>query len=333
MTIHAGAEQIGVPKDENVNVYLEDGTIITDSKFLDSDMVKGHILILGMNPPQQASDMMVCTTPGASPVIPTASPETMKAEQIRAWAMSSAVSSPSSTELFADGASTSSMSSGSTLSKFGNNLDNDINTRLIGSGLLRLPDFTSSVTESLIENDSNKVWNEVVNQTVNFYRKYYPQRLNSSEDYRLLGQLICKKFPSLSRFGKHEWSCFTHAVSSKMRSIRHQNKRNSGNSLNAEDAGSGRRGVKRKLDVMNCIVSKEGDANSTDWNTEDYKEHKKSMKEEMKKDIMSIPNAKHLLKVTFNGRKMERDTFKDRILHKTLTVAPVLERGELVSES
>ena len=325
-----GAEQLGMSLEPSLNVYLEDGTLISDTRVLDSDFVKGQILILGKNPP---CDRFVPSTPGASPTIPSVLQDDSRNEAVRAWTMS--LSSPSgrsqhSTESSTEGYSLSRSSSVTNVSTTNMN-ESILPSTSIGSGILRLPDLTSSVTDQLLQNNSNEVWNELVSQTVNFYRRYYPDHLMCSEDYRILGQGMYRKFPTIARFGKNPWSSYTHSVSSRMRSLRHSQKKRSSEdvpSTSGESSNGGEPGAKRRLQVMPFIIARDG---NVEWNNDDYKSHKKEMKAEWEKQDVTTANAKHLLKVTFESRQMELRTFENRMINRMLTIAPILQRDDCVS--
>ena len=81
---------------------------------------------------------------------------------------------------------------------------------------IKLPDFTSVVKDALMEKCSSDVWNELLNQTVNYSRWYFPDRVSILEDYRLIGNMIHRKYSSIGHFGTYPWSAFTHALSSKL---------------------------------------------------------------------------------------------------------------------
>ena len=331
--IITGAEQLGMSVEPDLNVYLEDGTLITDTRVLDSEFVKGQILILGTSPP---CDNFVPSTPGASPTIPSVMQEESRDEAVRAWTMS--LSSPSgrsqySTRSSTEGYTSQSLSRSSSVTNISTNNFNDsiVPSGSIGCGILRLPDLTSSVTDQLLQNNSNEVWNELVSQTVNFYRRYYPDRLTCSEDYRILGQGMLRKFPTIARFGKNPWSCYTHAVSSRMRSLRHSQKKRSSEYVDSdrgETSNGGEPGAKRKLQAMPFIIAEDG---KVDWNNDDYKNHKKEMKGEWEREEVTTANAKHLLKVTFESRQMEMKMFEDRWIHRIMKIAPILQRDDCVS--
>ena len=88
---------------------------------------------------------------------------------------------------------------------------------------IKLLDFTSAVKDALMEKHSAVVLNELINQTVDFYTQYYPDRVSTSKDYKLIGNMTPRKYQSIAYYGAHPWSAFTHALSSKMRAMRYCN--------------------------------------------------------------------------------------------------------------
>lgn len=320
-----------------MNVYLEDGTMITDTRVLESDLVKGSVLIISKEPVlcvavQKSYVERIPSTPGASP---TTSISSKQDERVRDWTMSLQDASPSSTASTSCYTGEGSLSRSSSVASLNQKVDDSSMFRsLTGSSIgpiLKLPEFTGPVTESLQQKHSSEVWHEMINQTVDFYRRYYPERLHCSEDYRIIGEAMYRKFPSIARFGKHPWSSFTHGVSSKMRSLRHNQKRRlSDDSSSSSDKGGDKKS-KKKLEMMPIVSREQNLAEEKQLLTPEYSAHKKEMKQEMEKDIINVSHLRHLLISTHEARQLEKTHFKERVLNKMVKIAPILERGDIVS--
>ena len=287
---------------------MEDGTLLKDDRVLDSDIVKSSVVVLAVEPPKEI--LVVASTPDVS----------LNVDRVQQWTNNTFTPvshvSPSSASSMSEETS-SQRSTGSVFSS----------SAEISSPILKLPDFTSGVREALLKNESAEVWSQVVTQSVDYYRRFYPDRLQCSEDYRLVGQMMLRKYPSIARFGKHPYSAFTHAVSSRMRSIRHQNKRkdmdNSGDDASSEPKS------KRKLSMVPSVQMVHTDDLLS---SEEYEAHKKEMSAEMDKDNPSVSHLRHMLKITYDNRVVEMKNFRDRLMYNMVKSAPPLQRGDMLLE-
>ena len=70
---------------------------------------------------------------------------------------------------------------------------------------LELPVFASGVKTALIEGKSNEVWSQMIDELVMFYARKFPSRLKCSDDYQLVGRMIFSTYPTVGRFGTHQW--------------------------------------------------------------------------------------------------------------------------------
>lgn len=72
-------------------------------------------------------------------------------------------------------------------------------------GSLSIPDFSSGVRNALLNGKSGDVWSQMLDELVTFYTRNYPNRLHSTHDYKMLGKMLYKAYPSITRFGSHPW--------------------------------------------------------------------------------------------------------------------------------
>ena len=281
-------------------------------------------MVLAAEPPREI--LVVASTPDASPNIDNIN-------RVQQWTNSagpglgpvSPVSFNSSASPFSE--DTSSQKSNSSISS----PCGGEGSTCFGGAVLKLPDFTSGVREALLKNESAEVWSQMVTQTVDYYRRYFPNRLHSSEDYRVLGQMMLRKYPTIARFGKNPWSAFTHAVSSRMRSIRHQNKRKRGEEGvqgNGESSPMSAPKSKKKLCMVPNLQVPEEDILST----EEYNAHKKEMLVELSKDNVAVSHLRHMLRITHETRMIMNKKYTERIMYKVVQSAPALQRGDMVLE-
>ena len=70
---------------------------------------------------------------------------------------------------------------------------------------LQLPEFSSGVKMALSQGNSSKVWSQMIEELITFYARRYPNRLKCSEDYQIVGRLMYSAYPSIGRFGTHQW--------------------------------------------------------------------------------------------------------------------------------
>ena len=297
--------------------------MLKDDRVLDSDIVKNSVVVLAVEPPKEI--LVVAATPDASPTIPD------NIDRVKHWTDSTS----NNFEQFPPSFHSSSASnlSDETSSQRSSSSVSSPNGEGSSSGtgaFLKLPDFTSGVTEALLKNESAEVWSQVVTQTVDYYRRFFPHRLQSSEDYRLLGQMMLRKYPTIARFGKQPWSAFTHAVSSRMRSIRHQNKRKmEQESNNTEGGDMSIPSSKRKL----CMVQNVELQNDNDLlSNEEYEAHRKEMLAEVQKDNVGVSHLRHMLRITRDTRLAINKKFKDRLMYNVIRSAPALQRGDMILE-
>ena len=75
--------------------------------------------------------------------------------------------------------------------------------------LLELPVFSSGVKSALSEGKSTEVWSQMVDELVMFYTRKYPSRLKCSDDYQTVGRMMYSTYPTIGRFGTHQWVCLT----------------------------------------------------------------------------------------------------------------------------
>ena len=68
-------------------------------------------------------------------------------------------------------------------------------------GSLSIPDFSSGMRNALLNGKSGDVWSQMLDELVTFYTRNYPNRLNSTEDYKILGKMLYKACPSTGNFG------------------------------------------------------------------------------------------------------------------------------------
>lgn len=314
----AGAKELNTDLGDDIGVYLEDGTILKDDRVLQSEIVTNSVVVLSTEPPREL--LVIPSTPDASPVIQE------QIKRVEEWnnglQMQLSPTLPCSSAASSFSEETSSQRSSNSVSS------PPAEQLSCGGSILRLPDFTSGVREALIKNESAEVWSQVITQTVDYYRRFYPDRFFKSEDYRLLGQIMFKKYPSITRFGKQPWSAFTAAVSARMRSIRHKivAKRK------LEEEGTGKDLIpksKRKLDmVANVSTVQEDNLLSTD----EYDSHKKEMELEMKKENPSVCHVKLLMDRMRSTRVAMSKKFTKRIMFNVIKSAPALSRGDFVLE-
>jgi len=64
---------------------------------------------------------------------------------------------------------------------------------------MKLPDFSATVTNGLRENDSITVWPMMIEQLAHHCLDNYGKRLKTSADYKDIGRLMYKKYPSVKR--------------------------------------------------------------------------------------------------------------------------------------
>ena len=173
-------EKLGIEEDEIVKVFLEDGTIIEDENALMCDWLQKEVLFIGKEMTKMDEN---------------------KLDQIRKFLGSSTGAMELDTISHSNG----------TPSGASSTVGKDFNKEN-----LVLPDFTAHVKDALESDNANEVWGQMINQLGDFYRKYFPDRFHSSEDYRWVGAEMCKKYPSLSRLEMNPWSALTHSLSCKM---------------------------------------------------------------------------------------------------------------------
>ena len=291
-------------------MYLEDGTLLKDDRVLDSDIVKSSVVVLALEPPKEI--LVVPSTPDASPNF----------ERVQQWTNNTFPGPSHVSPSSASSMSEETSSQRSTNSVFSSSAEI--------SPILKLPDFTSGVRDALLKNESAAVWSQVVTQSVDYYRRFYPDRLQCSEDYRLVGQMMLRKYPSIARFGKHPYTAFTHAVSSRMRSIRHQNKRKSEQHMeNSSDDGGSEPKSKRKLSMVPSLQMATSDELIS---KEEYEAHKKEMSSEMQKDNVCVSHLRHILKLSFHNRVVEMKHVSNRLMYNMVKCAPALQRGDMILE-
>lgn len=307
---------------EETCVYLEDGTLLKDDRVLQSDIVKSSVVVLAVEPPREI--IVVPSTPGASPKIEGQN------DRVEEWTNSASHGLTQMSPSFSSSCR-SSYSEDTSSQKSGSSISSPTGETFSSSGsvFLKLPDFTSGVTEALLKNESAEVWSQLVTQTVDFYRRYFPSRMETSEDYRMLGQMMFRKYPAIARFGKQPWSAFTQAVSSRMRSIRHQVKvKRKCEVEGSESEGTSAPKSKKKLHMVPGVPVQKEDV-LTD---EEYQAHRKEMLAELEKDNVAVSHLRHLLRMTHETRLEKNKQFTDRIMYNVIQYAPVLQRGDMVME-
>ena len=70
---------------------------------------------------------------------------------------------------------------------------------------LSIPDFSSGVRNALLNGKSGDVWSQMLDELVTFYTRNYSNRLHSTHDYKILGKMLYKAYPSIATFGSHPW--------------------------------------------------------------------------------------------------------------------------------
>ena len=70
---------------------------------------------------------------------------------------------------------------------------------------LGLPVFSTGVKNALSEGKLAEVWGQMIDDLVMFYSRKYPTRLNCSEYYQIVGRLMFSTYPTIGRFGTHQW--------------------------------------------------------------------------------------------------------------------------------
>ena len=307
-------------------MYLEDGTLLTDDRVLESDIVKASVVVLAAEPPKEI--LVIQSTPDASPI----SDEHLS--RVQQWTNSTGFPFEHTSPSFhSSGASNLSEETGSQKSTSSISSPGAETSSFSVGAVIKLPDFTSGVTEALLKNESAEVWSQMVTQTVDYYRRFYPQRMQCSEDYRVLGQMMLRKYPTIARFGKQPWSAFTHAVSSRMRSMRHQNKRKSeveALGVDSEGSSSGTSTPKSKRQL--CMVPTVTVQNEDLLSDEEYNAHTKEMWIELSKDNISVSHLRHMLRITHETRQARVKKYTDRIMYNVIQSAPALQRGDMVIE-
>ena len=131
-------EKLGLEEDQNVNVFLEDGTIIEDENALMCDWLQKEVLYIGKE--MINFDM-----------------EQNKLDQIRKFLRGSDSTSektPRKSNVEFDDTSPSGTHSGASSTS-----GKDLNR-----GTLVLPDFTVPVNDALENDKANEVWSQMINQ-------------------------------------------------------------------------------------------------------------------------------------------------------------------------
>ena len=82
---------------------------------------------------------------------------------------------------------------------------NIIKTEKNDKETLQLPEFSSGVKMALSQGNSSEVWSQMIEELITFYARRYPNRLKCSEDYQIVGRLMYSAYPSIGRFGTHQW--------------------------------------------------------------------------------------------------------------------------------
>lgn len=67
-----------------------------------------------------------------------------------------------------------------------------------------LPSYSAPVTQSLTEGTPENVWTMLVAETSGYYFRQWPS-ISDSSTYRMIGQRIYDKFPSIKQEGAHPW--------------------------------------------------------------------------------------------------------------------------------
>jgi len=65
---------------------------------------------------------------------------------------------------------------------------------------LKLPNFSATVINGLRDNDSITVWSMMIEQLAHFYLDNYANRLKTSADYKEIGRMMFRKYPSIKRY-------------------------------------------------------------------------------------------------------------------------------------
>lgn len=159
---------------------------------------------------------------------------------------------------------------------------------------LTLPAFSDYIVARLNSNDSHLCWNKMITEAAYFYLGKYPNigKDNGTGDYKTIGQKMIQTFPSVGRPGAQPWSCFTKALSQKMRTLRHNEKTKSLTSTQPCTSSSPKQ-IKLAKEVSNNVMSAD----------EHYEEHVAEMKREFEKQKPDQVHLKQLIKQTFRKRR------------------------------
>ena len=271
--------KLGIEEDEHVQVFLEDGTVIEDENALMCEWLQKEVLYIGTE--------MINLNMNQN-----------KLDQIRKF-LGGSGSALEVTQREKDHVDISEISPNATPSGASSSSGKEFNR-----GTLVLPDFTAPVKDALESDKANEVWSQMINQLGDFYRKYFPERFQSSEDYRWVGGEMYKRYPSISRMGMHPWSALTHSLSCKMQSLRHSAQKK------LDGVETGDEAPRKKSRSNACeIVNTLNDGSSDDQllDKEDYVKHKKEMKEIVRKGGEMSAHGKFLLRQTYSNRQKEKE--------------------------
>ena len=289
--------KLGIEEDENLKVFLEDGTVIEDENVLMCDWLQKEVLYIGkdminLNMNQNKLDQIKKFLGGSGSASDnTPRKGTAEFDENSSYATPSGASSSSGKEF--------------------------------NRGALVLPDFTAPVRDAMESDKANEVWSQMINQLGDFYRKYFPERFHSSEDYRWVGTEMYKKYPSISRLGMNPWSALTHSLSCKMRSLRHSAKKKLDNTDTGDEPPK-KKSRSNSCEIVNALQGASNDDNLLD--KEDYVKHKKEMKEIVSKGGAFSTHGKFLLRKTFGNRQKEKDEMGQdvNVMQKIVKMAPVI---------
>ena len=289
--------KLGMQEDENVKVFLEDGTVIEEDNALMCEWLQKEVLFIG-------KDMINLNM------------NQNKLDQIRRF-LGGAGSGSEATPREKDSVELNDISPNGTPSGGTSTSGKEFNR-----GTLVLPDFTAPVRDALDSDKANDVWSQMINQLGDFYRKYFPERFHSSEDYRWVGGEMYKRYPSIARLGMHPWSALTHSLSCKMRSLRHSAKKK----LDGVETGGEVPRKKSRSNSCEIVHMNSGSSDDNLLDKEDYVKHKKEMKEIVRKGGEVSAHGKFLLRQTYDNRQKEKDEMgqESNVMQKIVKMAPII---------
>ncbi|XP_050706435.1 uncharacterized protein LOC126991805 [Eriocheir sinensis] len=161
-----------------------------------------------------------------------------------------------------------------------------------------LPELSGATKAMLLEPTcSRKVWLQLIEETKNYYLKFYPLiESNPMGTYKAIGMKMVSAYPSIKREGLFPWSQFTRALSQSIRTERYKQKRKSMPHVQHAHPAPKRFALGRKQ--FTTIENQEREL------TEDeFVRHTKELCQEMKKKNLNTEHINMLLTATMVNRQ------------------------------